>query len=279
MALATGSALAYRAVHVVRHELPTLTNIAASDADAQIEAKHWKVVHEDGRADGVPAGYVMSQDPPPGVQLAEGKEVRLVVSLGNTLTTVPAAELPGKTLEEATALLQAAALGVGTVTEQADETVAKGVVIAVDPTTPAQLPKDDTVNLTVSSGPAPRQVPAIAQGSTYDQAVAALEAVQLKASKVEVFNDTVPAGKVIATDPAAGTEVARDATVTVQVSKGPQLVPDVSKKSVTDAIDALEAAGYVYGGLVGDPRRTVTATNPPAGTPAPKGTSVTLITR
>ena len=43
--------------------------------------------------------------------------------------------------------------------------------------------------------------------------------------------------------------------------------------------DTLEAAGFKVSGVQGDPDRTVTGTNPPAGTRAPAGTGVVIITR
>ena len=62
------------------------------------------------------------------------------------------------------------------------------------------------------------------------------------------------------------------------MSKGPHVVPDVSRLSVSDAEDALTAAGYTIKGVTGDTRRTVTATDPPAGTKAKAGTAIQIIT-
>ena len=48
------------------------------------------------------------------------------------------------------------------------------------------------------------------------------------------------------TDPPGGTEVARDSTVRVLVSQGPELieVPNVSGQNVAQATAALQAAGF-----------------------------------
>jgi beta-lactam-binding protein with PASTA domain len=73
--------------------------------------------------------------------------------------------------------------------------------------------------------------------------------------------------------------VARDSTVTIIVSKGLPTVPDVSGQSVQDAAAQLQAAGFKVSGVQGDPFRTVTGTNPPAGTRAASGTAVVIITR
>jgi serine/threonine-protein kinase len=67
----------------------------------------------------------------------------------------------------------------------------------------------------------------------------------LKSAVNQVFSTTVAKGKVISTDPAAGDGVKPDGTVTLTVSKGPQIVqvPDVAKLSVDEATARLKAAG------------------------------------
>jgi serine/threonine-protein kinase len=131
----------------------------------------------------------------------------------------------------------------------------------------------------VSDGAAPRQVPAIPPTSTFEQAAAAITAVQLVPARQDAFSDTVPEGQIIGTSPAAGTEVARDSTVTIIVSRGLPTIPDVSKQSVQDAAAQLQAAGFKVAGVQGDPFKTVTGTSPPAGTRAPSGTGVVIITK
>jgi serine/threonine-protein kinase len=266
-------------VHVVSHPVPKLVGMTKDEAVAAATAKHWKVETRDGRADESVPGSVIEQTPAEGTKLAEDKLVILTISLGNTLTPVPVEAVANVPLDTATKILRDAGLVVGTSTPANSETVAKGNVISADPATPPQLPKGNPVNLIVSEGPAPRKVPVAAVGMTYDQAVAALAAVQLKANKVDVFDDKVAAGQVVAFDPVAGTDVPRDSTVNVQVSKGPHTIPDVSRLSVLDAADVLQKAGYAVVGVDGDVRRTVSSTNPKAGTPAPAGTGVTIITR
>ncbi len=72
-------------------------------------------------------------------------------------------------------------------------------------TTGGQVLPDTTVQLVISTGPAPRTVPTLA-GLTVDQATAALQAVQLAATVGDaVFSDTVPAGSVVSAAPPDGT--------------------------------------------------------------------------
>ena len=88
----------------------------------------------------------------------------------------------------------------------------------------------------------------------------------------------MPEGQIIGTDPPAGTAVARDSTVTIIVSKGCPRFP-TSGQSVRGRGDATQAAGFSVSGVQGNPFRTVTGTNPPAGTRAASGTGVVIITR
>lgn len=277
-ALTAGAAYAWNNVLVASHKVPQLTGLNEQQAVDLIQAKHWKVRKVDGRKDNSRKGDVIAQDPAEGASLDEKKTVTITVSLGNTLVSVPG-DLAGKTIDDATAELDAAGLVIGTQTKAHDEAIAVGSVISVDPATPPQLAKGDAVNVIVSDGPAPRTIPTIPQGSTYDQAVAALKAVQLVADRKDVFDDNVPENQVIGTDPAAGTAVARDSHVTVLVSKGLPTIPDVSGQSVQDAASQLQAAGFTVSGVQGNPSRTVVGTDPPKGKRAKSGTGVVIITR
>jgi serine/threonine-protein kinase len=69
--------------------------------------------------------------------------------------------------------------------------------------------------------------------------------------------------------------------VTVNVSKGPELipVPDVRGMSVQDATNKLTAAGFVADGVTGPLNKPVTNTSPPPGTPVKRGSHVGLYTK
>lgn len=77
----------------------------------------------------------------------------------------------------------------------------------------------------------------------------------------EVFDETVLAGLVIGTDPAAASEVRRFEPVELIVSKGPELftVPDLVGKSQVEAAAELGAAGLDIGGLEEEYNETVAA--------------------
>ena len=278
LALTAGGAFAWNTLLTPSHKLPNLVGLTEQQATQQIQSKHWKVKRVESRQDGIAKGNVIAQDPAEGKSLQEKKTVTITVSLGNTLVNVPQ-DLAGKSIDDATAILTQAGLKLGEQTTQNDETVAEGFVIKLDPATPPQLAKGDPVNVIVSGGPAPRTVPAIAPATPFDQAAKAIKDLQLVPQRKDDTSDTTPQGQIIGTDPPAGTQLARGATVMIIVSKGLPTIPNVANQSVADATAALQAAGYTVAGVSGNPSRTVIGTSPPAGTPAKKGTPVTIITR
>jgi serine/threonine-protein kinase len=182
----------------------------------------------------------------------------------------------GQPLDAATIALQALGFVVDATTHQFDEQAQAGTVLASDPA--GEAPPDSVIKLTVSDGPAPRTVPDVGAGGTFAAAAAALDAVQLSAVQVDEFNDTVPAGQVLGSDPAAGAQVPRGSTVSVRVSKGPDLVALPSMAgTVEEASQRLAALGLqvnVQGNY--RPGGAVIASDPPAGTMVKRGSTVRL---
>lgn len=97
------------------------------------------------------------------------------------------------------------------------------------------------------------------------------------------FSLNVPRGKVISTDPAPGKRVRSNGTVTLTVSKGPQVirVPDVTGRSLADAQQRIKAAGLAAGTVTQSfddqvPKGQVIVTAPAAGAERAPGTPVTF---
>ena len=237
-------------------------------ADAGLEAQVTRQVADD------PAGTVIGQDPAPGASVGDGDSVRLVVSRGPPKVAVP--EVAGQPVADASAALAQQGFAV-VVERRTDETVPFDVAIATDPPAGSARPKESQVTLIISDGPAPVRVPDVA-GGTYEAAAATLAQNRFSAARVDEFSTTVENGKVIRTDPAAGSLAARDSTVSVVVSKGPELVdvPDTRGKQLDAAQAQLRALGFEVDTVSYAPGRIVLSSNPAPGTKVPKGTKVTL---
>ncbi len=189
-------------------------------------------------------GKIVSQDPGPNERAAKGSTVYVIVSKGKELVLVP--DLVGKTIEEATLILSRTEFNVNFEKAYSDE-VPPDTVIEQDPPAGKHIPKDATITLIVSAGEETVVVPDLV-GKTEQEAVLLLEAASLKMKKVEEFSSTVEAGHVIRQTPSPGTEVKRDSSVTVVISKGAEDVtmPDVIGKTEAEARTILESDPYNF---------------------------------
>ncbi|MDN3495060.1 Stk1 family PASTA domain-containing Ser/Thr kinase [Planococcus sp. APC 4015] len=98
----------------------------------------------------VAVGNVIRTDPEAGASVSPEQEVRVFVSTGQELSTVPVLEGLGQ--DAAAQALQAAGLALGTVTQRNDPSVAGGTVLSADQRAAAEIPRGTSVNLVVASG-------------------------------------------------------------------------------------------------------------------------------
>jgi serine/threonine-protein kinase len=119
---------------------------------------------------------------------------------------------------------------------------------------------------------------------TYAKALASLEAAHLDAQRVDQFDESVPKGVVISTDPVAGAQVRRGTPVHVTVSKGPERyqVPAVVTKSLAEAKDQITASRLAVGKVTEAYSEKVAAglvvaVDPKVGTSLHRGDTVDLV--
>ncbi|KPI12469.1 serine/threonine protein kinase with PASTA sensor(s) [Actinobacteria bacterium OK074] len=231
-------------------------------------------------SDTVAKGSVISSDPATGSRIRSNNSVTLTVSDGPETVQVP--DVSGLSLAAAKAGLKEAGLAAGMVTRVFDEDVSQGSVVSTTPAAGTTRHGGTAVALTVSKG-APVEVPDLAGASVAD-ATAELESAGLKVKvATEQVNSPYDAGLVATQSPGAAKEVAAGSTVTLTVSKGPEMVdvPDVVGDSTDDAKAALEAAGFqvkedkgLLGGLLGGD--TVKSQSVAGGEQAAKGSTITI---
>ncbi|WP_346006907.1 Stk1 family PASTA domain-containing Ser/Thr kinase [Janibacter terrae] len=127
-----------------------------------------------------------------------------------------------------------------------DESVPAGAAITSNPPTGTELSKGADVTVVFSRGPERYEVPDL-EGRTTAQATADLERRHLATgTTTQAWDEEVPAGEVVSSAPAAGTELKRDATVDLVVSKGPEPipVPSVVGQTTAAATSTLEGKGF-----------------------------------
>ncbi len=146
----------------------------------------------------------------------------------------------------------------------------EGLVCETDPGAGAEIQEGDVVNLIMSEGPAPVEVPDVV-GDTYDEAEAELEELGFDVEREDEESDSEEAETVLEQDPAGGDELEAGSTITLTVAipvEGVQ-VPDVVGWQYEDAKATLEAEGFVVTQVTQtDDSRTeneVIAQNPTAG--------------
>ncbi|NIZ93600.1 Stk1 family PASTA domain-containing Ser/Thr kinase [Kineococcus rubinsiae] len=121
-------------------------------------------------------------------------------------------------------------------------------------------------------------------GSTPTQARTTLARAGFAVDERQEFSDTVPAGTVVGTDPAAGRDVRKEGTITVLVSKGVEqfAVPAVAGTTRSAAEKAVTDAGLVVGDVAEAfdeqvPEGSVVASTPAAGVLADHDSRVDLV--
>ncbi len=257
---------------------PGIENLSVGDARDKLAAAGLDLrVDDEVFSETVPAGSVIGTDPEAGSRIVEGSTVEVVVSRGLERYAVP--KLRGATLAAAEARLVDASLGVGDVEERWHEEVPEGRVIIASPSAGQEERRGTPVDLFVSKGPEPVEVPDLA-GKDADKAQTRLVALGFEPRVTEEHSDTVDAGAVLRQSPNDGTGRRGD-RIDLVVSLGPVMVqvPDLTAMSVADATEALRALG-----LDAEVRKSdlfvgldhVVGQDPEPGDALPEGSVVTL---
>lgn len=164
--------------------------------------------------------------------------------------------------------------------ERYSEQVQRGKVIEQRPAAGERVVSGSAIVLIVSKGPERYTVPDVS-GRPYDVAKKDLEDIDLAVSREEKYDDNVPSGSVVATEPAAGTEVRPNDKIKVFVSKGraPITVPNVVGKNRKEAERALHDKDLVVEVVEEDsdqPKDRVISQNPSDGAGVESGAKVTI---
>jgi eukaryotic-like serine/threonine-protein kinase len=261
--------------------IPPVVGADEQAATAQLEELGFEVAVATERPHDltVPEGHVLDQSPTG--EARAGSVVTLTLSAGPRPVEVPAVE--GLEREEAVGTIEDADLAVE-VAEEHHEEVAEGLVVRQSPAAEEVVDEGTSVELVVSMGPEPIEVPDL-RGESVSTARSQLEELGLG---LEIgdrrYDDDLPADAILGQDVDAGTTLVRGDTVEVVVSDGPEPieVPNVRDEHVEDAVATLEALGFEVeverrGGLgaLFNPGRVVDQ-NPGPGARRQPGDTVTV---
>jgi serine/threonine-protein kinase len=258
--------------------VPTIVGLTQSDAQATLTTAGLTLaISEQQFSESAPKDTVISSDPAPGGEVAEGGTVDAVISKGPERYSVP--DVTGMTPDAAVTEITAAKLVAGAQTQVFDDTVAVGSVAGTDPKIGTSVKPGTSVSILISKGPKPVPVPDI-DGKKSAVAQAALTEIGLIPVITEKYSEKVPEGQVIKVTPKPGTVVNSGTEVELVVSKGPPPVevPTLVDLRKSQAIAILKKLGLVPKVISAGftPLNRVFSQDPPAGTMIPKGSVVTI---
>lgn len=234
--------------------VPTVAGMTYEDAAAAVTSEGLVPERAEKSSIDVDAGLIIESTPGEGERVEKDSTVTLVVSTGPARHDLPA--LRGKSADEVRAILTENGVNVADDVEEYFDELGKDLVLNVRVTPRDQgeayacadgceVFEDDTALIQLSLGPVPDVT-----GRPVDEAVRQLEDARLQVAdeRPEDWSDSVARGSVIAqsAERADGGPWRPGDTVTLTVSKGPQPlpIPDVKGKTVRQAVDALQGAGF-----------------------------------
>jgi beta-lactam-binding protein with PASTA domain/tRNA A-37 threonylcarbamoyl transferase component Bud32 len=187
----------------------------------------------------------------------------------------------GQTLSQAEKAITNAGLK-PSVHYQTSDTVKKGLVIDTRPAGGNVAPAGSTVVIDVSSGPPKVPVPDV-RGKSQSAATTILQSAGFQVNPQQSSNTSVAPNTVVRQTPGPGTVAAKGSTVTIYVSPGGAVIPNVVGQNVQVAENQLKNAGFTnilvnYVTNPGAQNGTVQDQNPIANPnqPVPTSTQITL---
>jgi serine/threonine-protein kinase len=207
--------LALRAREV---EVPVLLGLTVNDATGTLAALGLGLrVDDNRRADPkVPVGHVMQQDPGAGMRARRQRTIRVWVSSGPRVTTVPT--LVGQTERTARIRLDQDGIQIGTLSEIRSADYATDAVIAQNPPPASRAPE---VSLLLNRGEqATTYVMPDVIGMDGDRAA---EAMRSRGFRVTIVDSQpvpgIPAGTIVRQQPAGGYKVGAADPISLEVSR------------------------------------------------------------
>jgi len=226
-----------------RVTVPGISNDSRAEATSALQQLGLTVViGTPAYSDTVHAGRALTTDPGPGATTHKGDTITLVMSKGVEQYSLP--DVRSMPAADAQAALTKIKMDV-TVRRVWSEAVDRGEAVGTDPRSGTVLRPAHPVTLLVSKGPRPITTANWVRRSAA-RAEARLTQQGLHVNTVSQYSDSVPSRHVIAQDPGPEHVFHRGDTVTLTVSKGPELVkvPSVRGEGTDAATQDLQAAGF-----------------------------------
>ena len=165
----------------------------------------------------LPAGTILRQQPPSGMQVRAGRAIRVVISKGGQVVFVPG--VVGKALAEAQSMLATEGIQMGSVTESYSNDLPKNAVLSQSPSSGTVVTRGAFVDVDVSKGPPPAGLPLLPNfiGKPTEDAREWAADVNAQIKIKEDAKAAGPAGTIVRQDPQPGQPLLEDQDVLVTV--------------------------------------------------------------
>lgn len=202
--------------------VPDLRGYTYEEAEQELESLGLEI--EKGNevfSDEYEEGRIVSQSPKPDMEVKKGKSIRVNISKGSGMETVP--NVIGMTESQAREALEAKGFQLGRVTEEESSQVA-GTVVRQSPGSGTEADSGSAVDIVIAKEVQKQQVPMPGLlGKSLASAQAAIENAGLTVGNVTyAYSSDYPEGQVMEQQYGSGTSLDKGTSVSIVISKGPE---------------------------------------------------------
>lgn len=218
-------------------EVPDIVGKDVKEAKSELEALSLVLVEAEAEASDEPEGTILRTNPKAGTMVKEKKEVRVVVSSGQSELKMP--DLREDNIDKAKTILASMNLKISSVTEEYSDTVPKGQIISQNPEYDTLISEDEVITVVISLGPKIKfvTVPSVV-GLLSDEAQNTITSNKLKVAIEQVETKNPTEDGMVLSQSISGSRVEEGTTVTLKVGKYNKQSENVIDNGADDEEDA-----------------------------------------
>ena len=243
-------------------EIPDLTGSEQAQALNDLQSLGFIVGIENAADSSVPAGFVVTTQPPANTITNPDTLVTIIVSVGPEAFPIP--YVVDLEVARGVYVIKESGFQVGQQLEINDDNIPRGFIISQNPIAGTKMSPDSTVDLVISAGPSLIEIRDLSRKSIVD-AIQILETLGFEYEFIEEYSEDVSVGLVSHTIPRAGELVTIDQVIQVIVSIGLKVeVPNLIGFTYQEASNILQEIGLLPSAS-GDTGGRVSEQNPREG--------------
>ena len=243
-------------------EIPDLTGSEQAQALNDLQSLGFIVGIENAADSSVPAGFVITTQPPADTITNPDTLVTIIVSVGPEAFPIP--YVVDLEVARGVYVIKESGFQVGQQLEINDDNIPRGFIISQNPIAGTKMSPDSTVDLVISAGPSLIEISDLSRKSIVD-AIQILDTLGFKYEFIEEYSEDVSVGLVSHTIPRAGELVTIDQVIQIIVSIGLKVeVPNLIGFTYQEASNILQEIGLLPSAS-GDTGGRVSEQNPREG--------------